>query len=217
MTTKPKPEIKLKDLLFMPWGCLIHSSPLVILLLLLTGIFASDFIYYNLNINLPGYRPPEFSTWQISSGFNQIQDDKGKLWQITYEKDNNSQFVGLVRHVSPIRENMYPILSHDILITSGDFSNPDLVRVSVNNHSFRWGIHAGDHPQGNINLLHTVPYNEEVRDALFQIKSGDMVRITGREIFDILYFKSIVDASWSSKWKDNGCNTLLVTSVEILN
>src|SRR5665648_844875 len=94
-TNQPQ-KIKFKDIISMPLGCLIQSSPLIVLILGLVLFFASETIYYNLNINLPGFQAPAMDTWPISKGFNQFEDQKGNVWSISYENITNSTFDGLV-------------------------------------------------------------------------------------------------------------------------
>ncbi len=204
----------LKEILFMPLGCLLQSSPVIVIALVAVLIFAGDYVYYNLNINLPGYASPDTSNWNISNGFESINNEDGFTWDISYENVRTTSFNGLVRHASPIRENKFPMLSHDILITSDDYADPTLVSTSVSNHHFVWRATGPDYPKGTINLLHTVPLNDEIRQQLTAIRSNQTVRIQGREIFDIRFYKD--EEKWNSKWQDAGCNTLLVTSVEII-
>lgn len=106
------------------------------------------------------------------------------------------------------------MLSHDILVTSGDFDDSSIVRTSVSNHRFYWYSDQQNRPQGSINLLHTVPSTEELYHQLAQIRKGDRVRIKGIEILDINRYDQQGD--FRGSWADAGCNTLLVTSVEIL-
>lgn len=200
----------------MPLGCLLQSSPLIVLLLGLALFFASETIYYNLNIDLPGFQAPAMDTWSISKGFDEFEDQKGYQWSISYENITNSTFEGLVRHVSPIRENKFPMLSHDILVTSGDFTDPAKVKTSVSNHHFVYSYEINDPPKGTINLLHTVPKSDEIRDQMLRIRNGDHVKITGREIYEIIFTdKNKNQVNYN--WKDAGCNTLLVTNVEIIS
>lgn len=210
-----KRKLGLKDVLFMPLGCLLQSSPIFILIIVGVLLLAGDWVYYNLNIDLPGYGAFDTSEWNISSGFNSIEDEKGYNWEISYENIRNATFQGYVRHASPIRENKFPMLSHDILVTTGDYADAELVNASVSNHHFRWMSRTSDYPKGTINLLHTVPLNDEIRDQLTAVRNGQTVRIIGREIYDIRFYKD--DGNWDNKWQDAGCNTLLVTSVEILS
>lgn len=211
---KEHPKFGLKEILFMPLGCLLQSSPVIIIILVVILIFAGDYVYYNLNINLPGYAAPDTSAWNISNGFETINNEEGFTWEISYENVRTNSFNGLVRHASPIRENKFPMLSHDILVTSGDFADPALVNTSVSNHRFVWRATSSDYPRGTINLLHTVPLNDQIRQQLTAIRSDQTVRIQGREIYDIRFYKD--EQKWNSKWQDAGCNTLLVTSVEIV-
>lgn len=52
--------------------------------------------------------------------------------------------------------------------------------TNVSNHRYRWAAEGTASPQGTINLLHTVPANDEVYRQLDEIESGDNVPITGR-------------------------------------
>lgn len=214
-TDTEKRRVGVREILFMPLGCLIQSSPFVVLIAVLILLFTGDYVFYNLNINLPGYASPDTSSWNISSGFEKISIEEGFTWEISYEEMRSTTFSGLVRHVSPIRENKFPMLSHDILVTSGDFSDPTLIKTSVNNHHFTWLANNQNRPQGTINLLHTVPINDEIRSNLTEIRNGQTVQIQGREIFNIRFYQD--QQKWNYKWEDAGCNTLLVTSVEIIS
>ncbi|MGB3903380.1 MAG: hypothetical protein WBB22_00510, partial [Anaerolineae bacterium] len=107
-----------------------------------------------------------------------------------------------------------PILTHDVLVTSGEYADPDVVTTSVTNHSFTWRSSSTAEPRGAINLLHTVPANEEVYGQLRQIQSWDEVVITGREILRIDALDA--DGGYLGDWQDAGCNALLVQSVTIV-
>jgi hypothetical protein len=213
--TKKKNKLYLRDIIFMPLGCLLQSSPVIVILIGLIIFFASDYIYYNLNVDLPGFQAPSINTWSISEGYDQFVDQKGYKWSISFEKNNNSTFEGLIRHVSPIRENKFPMLSHDILVTSGDFANPAKIKTSVSNHSFVYKYDRNNPPVGKINLLHAVPLNDEIHKQLLAIRYGDLVKISGREIYEIIYIDKDLNRL-NFNWKDSGCNTLLVTSVEVI-
>jgi hypothetical protein len=202
----------LTDFLLAPIGCLLHPTPYLIVvmlaLMLLGGI-----IYYNANTDFIGLAGPDFEDLQISESEEQIK--AGDLtWKITYEQPKNSEFYGLVRHISPIRDNRLRILTHDVLVTSGEFADPSIVNTSVANHRFRWRSAGTAHPEGAINLLHTVPANEDIYRQLLQIRSQDEVVIAGREILVIEVFNK--DDRYLGEWHDTGCNTLLVDSVTIL-
>lgn len=199
------------QLLLLPLGCLIRS-PLLFIGIILVGYLLWGFSTGE--ITLLWTTVPEFDTWKIDSAFTSVEDTNGETWKIRYESKNNTVFEGLVRHTSPINERAFPLLSHDILVTTGDFSDPAKVRTSVSNHRFYWYSDQSNRPKGTINLLHTVPSTEEIYTQLTQIRKGDTVRIQGIEILDISRYDQQGD--FRGSWADAGCNTLLVTSVEIL-
>ena len=76
---------------------------------------------------------------------------------LSYEADHERNFGRIVRHTSVINEPAFAILSHDILVTSEEFADPDLVNTSVMDHHFTWSAPTLSNPKGSINLLHTVP------------------------------------------------------------
>ena len=206
----PKPSTS--QLFLIPLGCLIRSP------LLFMGIFLIGYLLWGFltgQITLLWTTIPEFDTWKIDSSFTSIEDSQGESWKIRYESKNTTIFEGLVRHASPINERAFPLLSHDILVTSGDFADSSIVRTSVSNHRFSsWYSDQQNRPQGTINLLHTVPSTEEIYQQLTEVRKGDRVRIKGIEILDINRYDQ--QGEFRGSWADAGCNTLLVTSVEIL-
>jgi len=210
-STNESPKPSTSQLFLIPLGCLIRSP------LLFMGIFLIGYLLWGFStgqITLLWTTIPEFDTWKIDSSFTTVEDSGGESWKIRYESKNTTIFEGLVRHSSPINERAFPLLSHDILVTSGDFSDPSIVRTSVSNHRFYWYSEQQNRPQGTINLLHTVPSTEEIYQQLAQVRKGDRVRIKGIEILDINRYDQ--QGEFRGSWADAGCNTLLVTSVEIL-
>jgi hypothetical protein len=210
MTTIQKPT--LKDYLFMPLGCLMTASPVVAAAILVVGILVAGFGYFNWNVDLLGIGAPDFQNLVFSPDSQRISNPDGSYFQISFEKTVDSQFSGLVRHVSPIRLARIPILTHDILITFGDYADPRKVTTSVVDHHFFWSSN-NKQPQGGINLLHTVPKDETIYRQLLEIKTGQNVRIRGREILRLDAFSS--ENHLDMFWQDAGCNSLLVDSVEI--
>lgn len=136
-------------------------------------------------------------------------------WQVTYERADTSTFAGKIRHISTIRERRFPMLSHDILITSGDFADPEKVWTSVANHRFVWRARTATYPQGKINLLHAVPASEELHQQLRQLRSGQEVLIEGHEILKIEVYAA--DGTHQGTWQDAGCNTLVITAVTLVD
>jgi hypothetical protein len=155
-----------------------------------------------------------FDDMIVTDGFHIISLPNGTRWDISYEAKTDIVFPGLVRHSTPIKESGFEILSRDILITNGDFSNPDFVATSVVDHHFTWSSLKAETPKGTLNLLHTVPMNQEINQLLNSIKVGDTVAIRGWEILRINGWDK--NGTPIGFWQDAGCNTILVTEVKIL-
>jgi hypothetical protein len=175
------------------------------------GLFIYGYLYFMTNeVATPG---PGFDTLQISAGFD-VFKASDREWKITYEGSGESRFSGMVRHVVPFRNDSARIITHDILVTSGDYADPNLVEPSVQNHTFNWKPLTGKAPDGNINLIHAVPSSQAIYEQLLQIRLEDLVQISGREIqvIDIYEPGNIFTGSW----QDAGCNTLLITGVKII-
>ena len=170
-------------------------------------IIALVYVFVSLGMNAPFQTDLTFS-----DGYKQITDADGRTWEVEFEYAANSTFSGVVRHTSRWLDSSVPFMSHDILVTTGDFADADLVDTSVSNHRFRWRS-PEQKPSGSINLLHIFPATEEIFDQLLEIKEWDHVTITGREILRINLFDA--DGQDIGYWKDTGCNTILVTSVTI--
>jgi hypothetical protein len=154
----------------------------------------------------------QWASLTIYEGYQFVyQEYSDTYWELSYEVGVVSTFRGQVRHTSRINESRFPMLTHDILVTSGDFSDQNIVRTSVSNHRFVWSA-TKTQPSGTINLLHTMPADEETLNALYDIQYGDTVTIVGYEILEIQRSKG---GRSQDKWKDAGCNTLLVTDVII--
>lgn len=199
-------------LLLTPLAWLLQLSPAVIAISLLVVGVAGAFIYLRVNTDFFGLARPDFDALTISDSYEEIAADDMR-WRVTFEKAGMSEFAGTVRHVSPIREGRFPFLTHDVLVTSGEYADPDAVHVSVVNHRFAWHSSASARPKGRINLLHALPADEEVYRQLLEIRSWDQVVIEGREILKIRVYDR--DGEYRGEWHDTGCNTLLVESVRM--
>jgi hypothetical protein len=186
---------------------------LVVLTLALVGVL----IYKNwdtLRVSLNRHEVNNYAEITVSDGFHHIQMKNGQSWDISYEANHDRNFTGLVRHASTINEPAFAILSHDILVTSQDYANPSLVDTSVSNHHFTWISKTNSDPVGTINLLHTLPMNDDIKKQLDAIKVGDSVIITGWDIYQIQGYDST--GKYIGYWEDSGCNTLLVTAVQVV-
>ncbi|KAF0112453.1 MAG: Uncharacterized protein FD147_49 [Chloroflexi bacterium] len=189
---------------------------LLFLLVLLALVLLIVIIFMNneqiLRTLFPG-RIYSFDEMIVTNGFHDIQLENGQSWRLSYEQSHDTNFSGIVRHTSPIELSTFSILTRDILVTSGDFADPNLVTTSVSNHRFLWKSLSSANPEGSINLLHTVPMNEEINQKLKDIHNGDTITIKGWDIYRIEGWDS--NGNYIGYWQDSGCNTTLVTEVII--
>lgn len=206
-TQSPPGRPPLLDFLLFPLTWLLRS-PVWLISGLVGLLVLGGLVYLRANTDFFGLAGPDFSALTISADYQELAAGDF-YWQVTYENPTPSEFAGLIRYIGPIRERTARILTHDILVTSGDYANPALVRTRVSNHHFTWW--AASQPQGRINLLHTVPANEEIYRQLLELREGDEVVITGVEILQIKAYRR--DGTYLGEWHDTGCNTLLVESV----
>ena len=180
---------------------------------LLIIIISVAFFYFRVNTSLFGLIGNDFDDLIISNSYEKISTED-TYWEVQFEGVGESEYIGIVRHASPIRINEFRILTHDILVTTSDFANPDLVDTNVIDHKFFWKSTAGAAPNGSINLIHAVPANKDIYQELLKIQNWDTVKITGREIYTIKAYQS--DETFLGTWTDSGCNTLLIEFVSIL-
>lgn len=194
---------------------LFHSLWLFLLLFLAaSGVVLLILTIRSGLINLNPGRP-NFDQYKVNPNHTTITSSDGHYWEIEYEKKVNTLFEGIVRHTSNIVVPDFPILTHDILVTTQDYSDPEKVTTSVTNHHFLWVSHSKKQLAGTINLLHTVPKNDEIYQLLAGIKSNDTVKISGWEIRRINAYTP--DGALGLWWQDSGCNTLLVDFVEVID
>jgi hypothetical protein len=154
-----------------------------------------------------------FDEMIVTQGFHRIDLKSGQYFIISYEKERDSVFDGKVSHTSMDHEEKFPIISFDILVTTGEYSDPTKVKTRVEDHHFMWKFLDGTEATGSINLLHTVPMNQSIEEKLMQIKEGDHVIIIGREILKIEAYSK--NGNYLGYWQDSGCNTTLITEVYI--
>ena len=207
-----KKPSRLVSLLLLPlqW---IFSLPLSCgFIFLITVTAVGGYLYFRANTSFFGLVGTDFDTLVISNAYEKITSDD-LYWEVQFEGQGESKYIGTVRHVSPIRIKEYKILTHDILVTTGDYSNPDIVETSVINHKFFW---KPDIPSltGTIHLIHAVPANKGIYQQLLTITNRDIVKLTGREIYSIKAYK--MDETFLGTWMDTSCNTLLVETVSVL-
>ena len=185
----------------------------VVISALVLGLLAFG-AYYSLNSDFFGLATPPLAELSFSSDYSQVSAPDGRRWAIEYEFKRASVFRGVVRHVSHWREADIPFATHDVLVTSGEFSSQARVHTSVMMHTFSFRYAEAPYPAGSINLLHIVPATPETYRQLLELREWNAVEIRGREILRIERFGP--DGKFLSYWQDAGCNSILVTSVAIL-
>jgi hypothetical protein len=177
--------------------------------IILVGIF----IYFRVNTSFFGLAGADFDSLVISNSYEKIESDN-MYWEVQFEGTGESKYIGTVRYAAPIRIKEFAILTHDILVTTADFANPEIVDTSVIDHKFIWKSRNVSAPTGSINLIHAIPANKEIYQTMLEIQKWDTVKITGREIFTVKAYQP--DGTFLGTWQDMGCNTLLVESVSVL-
>ena len=213
---EPKPTEEVSRIgglfrLFFGWLSSLPVSCAFVLVIL--AIAAAGFIYFRVNTSFFGVAGSEFDELVISNAYEKIES-KDFYWEVQFEGIGESKYIGIVRHVSPIRIKEFKILTHDILVTTADFSNPEIVDTNVIDHKFFWKSTDAQSPNGSINLIHAIPANKDIYQEMLNIQSWDTVKLTGREIYTVKAFDT--EATFLGTWQDTGCNTLLVESVSIL-
>lgn len=209
-----RPPLSLRDILLLPFIFLLNMSPLWAVTLLLGFISLCGTLYYSLNTDFLGLAAPPFAELTFSPDFTHVADQDGRTWKIIFEQKTASTFSGVVRHVSNWRDDNYiPFATHDILVTNGEYASPKRVSTRVFNHAVYYRWFADPAPTGTINLLHIVPQNEAIYRQLLEIRDWNLVTIRGREILRIDIFDK--SGKITNYFQDKGCNSILVTSVEI--
>jgi hypothetical protein len=213
-----QPPLGQKEKKEKPSGCalglLATLPPSCGFIFLFAIIIAVAFIYFRVNTSFFGLVGADFDDLSISNSYENIAAED-VYWEIQFEGVGQSKYIGVVRHVGPIRISEFRILTHDILVTTADFANPDIVDANVVDHKFFWKSSTAETPSGSINLIHALPANKEVYQDLLRIQSWNTVKITGREIYTVKAYQA--DGTFLGTWQDTGCNTLLVDSVSIVD
>jgi len=90
---------------------------------------------------------------------------------------------GDIRLIDRAKYKPAPFFTHHAVLTTGDYSDPDLVKLSDSGGgNFFWT--AKKQPEGTLVALHFVPKNALVLRALEGVEEGDAVALTGREETD---------------------------------
>jgi len=205
--------LTLRTLLWQPIGFLLSMSPLTAGVLLVLVVSICGTLYYSLNSDFFGLAAPPFSRFTFSKDYTHVSMPDGRSWKIIFEKKTASAFTGVVREVVHWREEPIPFATHDVLVTTGEYTSPQRVAARVHDHAVYYQWYTDVMPAGTINLLHIVPFSEEIYRQLLKIQDWNLVTIKGIEILRIEIYDP--QGNFQSYFQDAGCNSILVTSVEI--
>jgi hypothetical protein len=87
---------------------------------------------------------------------------------------------GDVRHVIRAYDKIVPVVIFHIVLTTGEFSDPDVVALDHNGGgNYIW--RSKKKPEGTLIVLHLVPESDIVFRALRGLDDGDTVEIVGRD------------------------------------
>lgn len=182
----------------------LRTSPLVVALVVLAAMGYVLFTALRTR--------PDFDHLVVSDSYAELKAED-LSWSITFEQVNDSQFAGVVRYISRWHDRTMRIVTHDLLVAAGDYTDPKKVSTAVFDHHLWFRHTSGQALRGTINLLHIVPANEKVYRRLLWIRLGDKVAITGREIATISAYDK--GGTLRGVTQDEGCNSILVRSVAI--
>jgi hypothetical protein len=212
-TSKREPN-PILELLLLPVTIMLRLPPTVALITGALLILLVSGVYYSFNSDFWGLASAPLQDLSFSQGNQTVYDRQDRKWTIQYEYNQETTFNGVVRHVSHWREEDIPFATHDVLVTTGEFASQERVHVSVMMHTFTYRYSGDPRPEGKINLLHIVPASEEVYRKLLDVREWNQVSIRGREILRIERFDP--QGNYLGAWQDAGCNSILVSSVEIM-
>ena len=100
----------------------------------------------------------------------------------TYRTDwgSTQQVEGLLRIKERHYDKNVPIVTYDLIVTSGEFSDPEVVEIeSMGNGNFCWRS-RDRRPEGSLVAYHTVPGSVEAQTKLDEANEGATIRLTGR-------------------------------------
>jgi|GEM_PF-2116103 len=90
---------------------------------------------------------------------------------------------GDIRQIVRAFNPQAPIITRDAVVTTGEFSNPDIVQIApLKKGSTRWW--AERRPEGTLVVLHLIPSSPEIQDFLEDLEEGDRAAFTGHEEAD---------------------------------
>lgn len=156
-------------------------------------------------------RPPSLESIRKQLSF----DPEGRFIQcgdlrLDTQWGDETSFTGLVRDVEQAYYEGVPAISHNVLVTSGDFSDPEIVDFSrFRNGALSW--RAQVQPEGSVHVLHLIADDPATFEQLQDLDIGDQVTISGREERDGKIENS--NGGWQGFGRTHGHVLLLASDV----
>lgn len=110
-----------------------------------------------------------------------IQNNTIQYKSITYKATWGDlvEYQGDARVVQRAYHKNCPFITHEIILTTGEFSDADIVQIApIRDGNTRWT--AKKKPTGTFLVMHCIPQNLEILDILENLEAGASVTIKGR-------------------------------------
>ena len=86
---------------------------------------------------------------------------------------------GYIRRKDRHFDKNMPIVTFDLILTSGEFNDPDVVKIR-NKGDGNYFLSADKKPEGTIIVYHAVPFNLDAQKKLDEIEQGETVTLVGK-------------------------------------
>jgi len=93
---------------------------------------------------------------------------------------NSEEIVGYLRRKDRHYDENMPIVTYDIIITTGEFSNPEIVKITNKGGGSYYWRSKRRQPDGTLIVYHTVPATPIVQNKLDEIDEGESVTLVGK-------------------------------------
>jgi len=122
------------------------------------------------------------STLEIASGMEvgESIQFQGNTFQSDWsaKSDNIEAYVRRIdRHYS----EYIPIITHDFVLTTGDYNDPNIVSLrhrGDGNYNFSWTTRKT--PKGSLIVYHLIPVSAYVQRQINNIEMGDTIKMSGK-------------------------------------
>ena len=126
------------------------------------------------------YFPWKPSTSRIAGEmeFGEVIAYQGEKYKSDWGVDSD-EIEGYVRRKDRHFDKNMPIVTYDLVLTSGEYNDPDIVKIRhKGSGNYYWSSHK--QPGGTLVFYHTIPSNPEAQNKLDQIDQGATVTLIGR-------------------------------------